>query len=281
MKIEQTGDRVKDEATMPAESSLLAGLIRAELSDSMRQLRGTFAHLAQMTAEGQIKSSLAGTAALADAEATIAETAEKMELLACLAETYAGKQDSNQERLFLFTLISEIVGLRAGKNLARFSINEPPAGIAPVYGNKRWLNLMLSYLVHELDEGINPEEKIVFTLRQLGNHMLLTTSAEVLSSRQRRGVVLTLLPEAKLTASFCRRIAELHGGSLRLEFEEEGAQAVLTGFTLSLPTSVQGRAEFHQCADCPMSEQIEFYAADLAELMDRCERLEQERKPHA
>lgn len=268
-------------ASTSAEPSLLAGLIRAELIESTKQLRGSFAHLAQMIADGQIKATLAGKSALHDAETMLAETAEKMDLLSCLAETYANQRDSNQERLFLYSLLAEIVGLQAGKNLTRFAINEPPSGIAPVYGNKRWLNLMLAYLVHELDEGCNPAEKIVFTLRQLGNHMLLTTSVENPPRRERPQPVLTLLPEARLTWSFCRRIAELHGGSLRLEIEDEGSGEVLTGFTLSMPTSVQGKAEIRQCADCPLTEQIECYAADLAELMDRCDQLEQERKPHA
>lgn len=264
-----------------AESSLLAGLIRAELIESTKQLRSTFAHLGRMIADGQIKATLAGKAALDEAETMLAETSGKMELLSALAETYSGRHDSDQERLFLFNLLSEILGLRTWKNLARFSVNEPPAGIAPVYGNKRWLDLMLSCLVHELDKGINPEEKIVFTLRQLGNFMLLTNTVETPALRQSSHPVMTLLPEVDLPLGFCRRIAELHGGSLRLEIEEEGARQVLTGFTLSMPTSVQGKAQIRQCADCPMTEQIECYAADLAELMDRCEHLEQERKPHA
>lgn len=275
------GKETRPGSAIPAEPSLLAGLIRVELIESTKQLRSTFGHLTQMIADGQIKATLAGQAALNDAEAMLAETSGKMELLSSLAETYSSRRDSNQERLFLFSLLSEIVGLRAGENLARFSVNEPPAGIAPVYGNKRWLDQMLSCLVHELDKGINPEDKIVFTLRQLGNFMLLTNTVETPSIRQRRRPVMTLLPEVDLPLGFCRRIAEFHGGSLRLEVEEEGAGQVLTGFTLSMPTSVQGKAEIRQCADCPMTEQIECYAADLAVLMDRCELLEQERKDHA
>jgi hypothetical protein len=275
------GKETRPGSAIPAEPSLLAGLIRVELIESTKQLRSTFTHLAQMIADGQIKATLAGQAALNGAEAMLAETSEKMELLSSLAETYSSRRDSNQERLFLFSLLSEIVGLRAGKNLARFSVNEPPAGIAPVYGNKRWLDQMLSCLVLELDKGINPEDKIVFTLRQLGNFMLLTNTVEAPSTRQRRRPVMTLLPEVDLPLGFCRRIAEFHGGSLRLEVEEEGGGQVLTGFTLSMPTSVQGMAEIRQCADCPMTEQIECYAADLAVLMDRCELLEQERKDHA
>jgi hypothetical protein len=275
------GKETRPGSAIPAEPSLLAGLIRVELIESTKQLRSAFSHLTQMIADGQIKATLAGQAALNGAEAMLAETSEKMELLSSLAETYSSRRDSNQERLFLFSLLSEIVGLRAGKNLARFSVNEPPAGIAPVYGNKRWLDQMLSCLVLELDKGINPEDKIVFTLRQLGNFMLLTNTVETPSTRQRRRPVMTLLPEVDLPLGFCRRIAEFHGGSLRLEVEEEGAGQVLTGFTLSMPTSVQGMAEIRQCADCPMTEQIECYAADLAVLMDRCELLEQERKDHA
>ncbi|MCX7177236.1 MAG: ATP-binding protein [Proteobacteria bacterium] len=271
-------------ATKPAtpvaaavEPPLLAGLMRAELIDSAKQLQGVFTELTALRAEGLMPSTLAGKSVFNEAARMTEALVEKMELLTCLAETYSGQHDSNQDRLFLHTLLTDIIGAKAGTASARFAVQESGAEVAPVYGNKRWLRLLLAHLLRELDAGTNPAEKIIFTLRQLGNHMLLVSRTEAVAAGKRHQGKLPLPADGGLTNSLCQRIAELHGGGLHLLSEEEGGKALLTGFTLSLPTSVNGLMETFRCSECSLTGQIERYAADLALLADRCQQLEEER----
>jgi len=260
---------------------LLAGIIRAELSDGMRQLRTAFGHLNQLRDEGLITTTLGGQAVFDEATQVLADLAEKMEMLACLSESHSRQRESNQERLFIYSLLGEIVGARPAKTSSRFVVKEPQADVAPVYGNRHWLKLLLTQLLRELDANINPAERIVFTLRQLGNHMVLASSTEVVPTAERNRTKPPPLPDGGLVTSFCQRIVDLHGGTLRLQFEDDGAENRISGMTLSLPTSAEGLRASGPCAQCPLVEQIECYATDLAVLMDRCERLESEGKPHA
>lgn len=261
------------------EPPLLAGLIRGEMLHGVKRLRASYAHLDQLRSEGVIPTTLSGQTAFDDTVRMLSNMADDMELLACLAETYADSSDSNQERLFLYSMLTGIIGGGRGKTAPRFVVKEPQTEVAPVYGNKEWLRLLLSYLLRELDASVGPTEKIVFTLRQLGNHMVLSSGTEALTAAERNRPRASPFPGAGLTESFCQRIVELHGGTLRLLHEDDGGQGVLSGITLSLPTSVQGQAVTNRCNECPLIDQIECYATDLAVLMDRCEQLE--RKPHA
>ncbi|MCX7175340.1 MAG: hypothetical protein NT159_15740 [Proteobacteria bacterium] len=271
---------LKPPARHPAiEPPLLAGMIRGELQAWMKQVHHAFVQLDAMRSEGMIPTTLTGKAVFDDASTMLTELSEKMELLSALSETYAGQRDSNQERLFLYALLCEVIDVRHGKTSARFVAEEPQTDVAPVYGNRHWLKLLLTYLARELDASVNPSEKIVFTLRQMGNHMMLASSTETIALSQRNRPRSPMLPDSGLTASFCERIVELHGGTLRLRYEDDNK--TLTGIALSLPTSAQGQSAAGHCEECPLVQQIENYAADLAVLMDRCEQLEGERNPRA
>lgn len=261
------------------ESPLLAGLIRAELIDGLRQLQGIFARLEQLRGDSPIPATLGGQTAFRDATTMLGEMSERMALLAGLSETYAGHPGNGTERLFLYSLLSEVVRVSGGSAGARFVVREQQAEVAPIYGNKHWLTLLLRQLLRELDAGIHPGEKIVLTLRQLGSHMVLASSTEGMSAAERNSAGRPTLADTGLTVRACGRFVELHGGTLRLQRGDDGVS--VCGMTLSLPTSIQGRPQGGQCVECPLAEQIECYAVDLAALLDRCEQLEMSRSTNA
>ena len=64
---------------------------------------------------------------------------------------------------------------------------------------------------------------------------------------------------------------------IRKLLEEIYGSTGLTGFIPSLPTSSPHSQDPLHCADCTSIKQTENYAADLAELFDRCRELEQKR----
>lgn len=250
------------------ESPLLAGLIRNELLEWTRQLHDALESLDQARSEASGASPSERRISANAAEMT-AGLIGKMETLACLAETYGEPNAKNNERFFVASVLFEILAARPDARWPRFTIKPHGPEIAPVYGNKQWLRTMLQHLLRELEANLGAAQKIGFTFRQLGNHVLLTCHDETLPIQDMNRPRQLLPLETELTFSFCRRIAELHGGVVRLDIEEESGQRVLTGFTLSLPTSTEGAPEVRRCEDCPLVEQIERYAADLAELLDR------------
>lgn len=262
------------------EPPVLAGLIRQELIEWTRQLQGAFDHLEELRAGGSLPTTLSGTAAFDKAAQQTQAMVGKMEALACLAETYSGQTAANQERFFLSSLLSEILAERADNRWPRLAIQAHGSEVAPVYGNKHWLRTMLLHLLRELELNMGAQQKIVFSLRQLGNFVLLVCHDESLPAKDRNRPRPPLPPPTGLSFSFCRRIAELHGGTVRLDCEEEFGKTALTGFTLSLPTSADAHPETRRCEECPLVEQIERYASDLAELLDRCQQLEEERNAH-
>lgn len=260
------------------ESPLLAGLIRGELVEWNKQLQGVYDRLEDLRAEGLMPSTLTGVALFEDAARLTRSLAGKMEALASLAETYGGQNSNNRERFFLSTLLGEIISARSDHRWPRFAVEAQGPEVAPIYGNKRWLGTMFAHLLRELELNMGSVQKIVFSVRQLGNHVLLVCRDETVPARDQNRPRPQLPPPTGLTFSFCRRIAELHGGSLRLDAEDDDDKTALSGFTLSLPTSAETVLPARSCDECPVVDQIERYAADLAELIDRCERLEEERK---
>ena len=262
------------------EPPLLAGLIRGELVEWTKQLGGVFEHLEQMRVDGLMPRTLSGSE-LFDRSAQLArDLAGKMESLASLAETYGGQNGPNHERFFLSSLLSEILAARTDSRWPRFAIKRHGTEIGPVYGNKQWMRTLLLHLLRELELNMGAQQKIVFSLRQLGNYVLLVCHDESLPAHDRDRPRPPLPPASGLTFSLCRRIAELQGGTVRLNTEVQFEKTVLTGFTLSLPTSAEANTEMRRCDECPLVEQIEHYASDLALLIDRCHDLEEERNTH-
>jgi len=260
------------------ESPLLAGLIRSEVIEWAQRLKGSLEQLKRLQAEGLMGTTLTAKSAFAEATQQAGGLLNNMEMLAGLAETYAGQSEDSRERLFLFALLKGIIKSKPGTPQGRFVLKEPDREAAPVYGNKRWLELMLTHLLHELDTSIHPfDQRIVLTIRQLGNHMILRAQNESIPHNERNRNKSAVEWFEGLTLNLCRRIAELHGGTLRLDSNEIDDASELTGFILSIPTSSPQVEESFHCSDCSLIKQIENYANDLAELMDRCQELEEAR----
>ncbi|MEI7612575.1 MAG: hypothetical protein WCK63_06680 [Betaproteobacteria bacterium] len=260
------------------ESPLLAGLIHSEVIDWVNKLKKSLENLERMQSEGSMGSTLTAQSAISVANQLAGTLLNNMEMLAGLAETYAGQNEDSRERFFLFTLVNDVVKSKPGVPQFRFVLKEPDRQVAPVYGNKRWLELMLAHLLHELDRSIHPvDQRIVITLRQLGNHMIMRAQSEAMPHIERKRDRPKVMWVEGLTLSLCRRIAELHGGTLSLDAEDDVGSDELTGFVLSLPTSSPQTQDPLRCSDCSLIKQIENYAVDLAELIDRCRELEQTR----
>jgi hypothetical protein len=264
---------------MLVESPLLAGLIRSEVIDWAQKLKVSLEHLERMQAEGLMGTTLTVKSVFAEASQQAGGLLKNMEVLAGLAETYAGQSEDSRERLFLFALLNGIIKSKFSAHPGRFVLKDSDREAAPVYGNKRWLELMLTHLLHELDTSIHPfEQRIVLTIRQLGNHMILRAQNESIPHHERSRNKSSVEWLEGMTLNLCRRIAELHGGTLRLDSNEVYDSYELTGFVLSIPTSSPQVEESFRCSDCSLIKQIENYANDLAELMDRCQELEETRR---
>jgi hypothetical protein len=260
------------------EPPLLAGLIRSEVIESAEKLKASLAHLERMHAEGMTGTTLTARSEISAACQQAATLLKRMEIVAGLAETYAGQSADNQERFFLSSLTNDILKSKLGAPPGRFVLKEPDRQVGPVYGNKRWLELMLTQLLHELDRSIHAtEQRIVLTLRQLGNHIIMRAQNETMPPLGQKHDQPAAMKCEGLTLSLCRRIAELHGGTLCADAETSSGADELTGFVLSLPTSSPQTQDALQCTDCSLTRQIEHYAADLAELIDHCRELEQTR----
>lgn len=258
------------------EPPLLAGLIRGELVEWTKQMQGAFDAMNCMRADGSASDSPAEQWVYDKAVNLAASLIGKMEMLACLAETYGEWSAGEHERFFISSLLSEILEARPDTRWPRFALKPHGPDVAPIYGNKRWLRTLLLHLLRELESNLGATQKINFSVKQLGNHILLVCNDEMLLPQDRNQPPPPLPPETGLTFSSCRRIAEIHGGAVRLNIDEENGQKVLTGFILSLPTSTEELVAVRRCDDCPLVEQIERYASDLAAVLDRCEKLEGE-----
>ena len=260
------------------ESPLLAGLIRSEVTEWAQKLKKSLEHIERLQTEGSMGTTLSARSAISEASQQAGTLLNNMEMLAGLAETYAGQNEDNRERFFLSSLINGIIKSKPGVAQHRFVLKEPDREVGPIYGNKRWFELMLSHLLQDLDSSIHSiDQRIVLTLRQLGNHMIMRAQYETMPYVERNQDRPSVQRVEGLTLGLCRRIAELHAGTLRLDSEEIHGATELTGFILSLPTSSPQSQDSLRCADCSLIKQIENYAADLAELMDRCRELEQAR----
>jgi hypothetical protein len=260
------------------EPPLLAGLIRSEVIEGAEKLKTSLAHLERMHAEGVTATTHTGRSGIAAAYQQAARLLNRMEMVAGLAETYAGQSEDNQERFFLSSLTKDILKSRLGAPPGRFVLKEPDRQVGPVYGNTRWLELMLTHLLHELDRSIHStEQRIVLTLRQLGNHIVMCAQNESMPQPVQKHEPPAAPRIEGLTLSLCRRIAELHGGTLSADTETGPDADELSAFVLSLPTSSPQTQDGLQGMDCSLTRQIEHYAADLAELIDHCRELEQAR----
>jgi hypothetical protein len=265
-------------AAAEREPPLLAGLIRNEVLEMAGQFAQAFDTVARLGHGGVPGLSAGARAAFDEVAAQARKLQETLEMLALLAETHAGDDDESRERFFLSSLIKDILQAKPGLRQTRFVVKEAGREIAPVYGNRRWFSLALTHLLHELDMAIHPvEQRIAINLCQLGNHLVAHARNESMPHGGERRAWVPLPGADGLSFGCCKRIVQLHNGSLRLDLEESGGKNRLMGFTLSVPTSTTMHRQTVACADCAVLQQVESYATDLAELMEQCRELEENR----
>ena len=264
----------------PVEGSLLAGLIRGELVEWTRLLAETQAGFEADIAAGLIQLGGNARRRFAHAKDLVAKLTEKMDLIGLLAETYSDPQADNRERLLLEPLLLEILGKSAGSG-GDFEVLPTASDVGPVYGNRHWMRTLLVHLLREMQAALPAGHRVSISVRQLGNHQLVVarTRSEKTRNPARRSEAPLTESGASLSFSLCRRIAELHGGTLRLETEDDAGAAQLVGYTLSMPTGDSAVTHSAACETCPLQEQMESYAADLAQLIERCEALEHPAPP--
>lgn len=264
-------------ASSRIEQPLLAGLIRTELLEWMHQLTESYSQLDKLVLGGKIHIDSEVTLSFDKAKVQTELLRQKMDLLARLAESYTEARSDNRERLQLADLISAAInpGGPLGHLGKRFELPFIAHKLGPIYANREWLELTLIHLLTELHKGTPVGRRIVLTLKQLGNFQVLVThDADALRTGLSHSAASQVVREIpKLSFSFCRRIVDLHGGTLRLESERD-KDVRLSSFTLSLPTGDDSQSQQRTCVTCPLTAQVERYAEDLAELMERCQQLE-------
>lgn len=259
------------------EPPLLAALIRSELIARAQRLRIVVGELAGVP-RGEAAGDDGDTSgALAQAITCAGDLVDELERLAAVAATYADTGNAQGDRVMVHELLQQIVAASSTGPSMRFKLRDPAADVAPVYGHAVLLRKLLAHLLREMDAGAWPDRRIVVATRQLGNHLLVGGHCEAPPANERHRIAHASLPVDEMTLQVCEQIAQLHGGTLRVETGDGRKPSALARFTLSLPTSAAAGASNPHCADCVMTMQIELYASDLAELNDRCQRMESER----
>ncbi len=195
-----------------------------------------------------------------------------------LAELYQHEKPFTDERFGVAPLLAEILpGLprQSGPFAIRYSHLEGP-GIGQIYGHRVWMRRALNSLLGRLGEGCPPGYQVNTSLRQIGDFVIMAGAVVVDRSRP-------AMPHGKVPQSgrdyglglpACRRIFELHGGELKIEYstsdvESSNSCGRIESFVLSLPTGlpVHDRSSA-SCGDCRIFRQAQETLCDLVQLMD-------------
>lgn len=218
-------------------------------------------------------ASPASLPALPEAQRLARELRRHLEVVANLSVLIDADRLPDKERLMLPALAQAAIDHLRLTHSRNWEIDVATKESAPVYGSRRWLLAALCNLLRELD-GYHPRQMpIVLTLRQIGHHQLLSPSVGRKSHTERQAKRSTPTPpdpwlsHSALSLQLCRRIVELHGGSLRLQEDEEESATRLFGFSLSLPTGIANQPPACN-TDCPLRLQVERYASDFGGLLD-------------
>jgi K+-sensing histidine kinase KdpD len=121
-------------------------------------------------------------------------------------------------------------------------------------------------------ERIGPGVNILISAKSSGNVVLLTVTnyGETIPDKGIRAML--PLPDAagskplealNLTLSLCKRVVELHGGSLRLVRENGKVGSIV----FELPVGAPARLSGDSCSECSIALQAMQFARDLAEIM--------------
>lgn len=164
--------------------------------------------------------------------------------------------------------------------VSSFQVETFPASTGGVvYGNSTWLRRALQSLLIRLARHAPPKSKVVVTLRQMGDFVMVSarTASSNLAVSGGAGeahvgaTAGASLPHDDLDHAICQRIIDLHGGQLKcLAPRDADLQATdaIEFFALTLPTgqptSERSRAS---CADCRYTIQAQAFAKDLSELL--------------
>jgi hypothetical protein len=194
-----------------------------------------------------------------------------------LTELYQRDEVFANERFGLAPLLAGLLPelpRQEGAQAVRYDYQEGE-NVGQVYGHRSWLRQAVLSLIGRLGEGCPPGHSVRITLRQLGDFVVVTSRVMVDRERLRGLVSGSGVPQQindplagpgfGLRIAICQRIIDLHGGTLKIEYDQPPH---IASFTLSLATGlpINERSRV-SCADCRITFQALEYARDLADLM--------------
>ncbi len=194
-----------------------------------------------------------------------------------LTELYQRDEVFTNERFGLAPLLAGLIPelpRQEGALAVRYDYQEGE-NIGQIYGHRSWLRQAILSLIGRLGEGCPPDHSVRITLRQLGDFVIVSSRLMFERERLRSSVSGSGLPPKindpsagqgfGLRVAICQRIIDLHGGTLKIEYDQPPH---IESFTLSLATGlpINERSRV-SCADCRITFQALEYARDLADLM--------------
>jgi signal transduction histidine kinase len=252
----------------------LAEMLHSEFNAPMRDF---LTAVSGMRAEFELHAD--GNWPLQDVVAGVSRKAASLEevlgKISLLASTHKWSPMRGDDRIPVKTLVDEAL-LETKSLLARRQIRVMFCGLDDrlpvIYGSRLFLSRALAgYLAHMV-ERIGPGVNILISAKSSGNVVLLTVTnyGETIPDKGIRAML--PLPDAagskplealNLTLSLCKRVVELHGGSLRLVRENGKVGSIV----FELPVGAPARLSGDSCSECSIALQAMQFARDLAEIM--------------
>lgn len=211
-------------------------------------------------------------AGLAQQLASVKEVAELLSKLIDLGQLWGSEDFRAEDRIMLDVLLqeiwSEVSPLAVAKNV-HVAIHGVTPDSAPVYGSQVWLKRALEECLREAIQAAPRNAKVEIEGRQVGERMMLVFRNAGLyapsDSRHKSflpgpapGQPGRLTAQAVIGLNLCKRIIELHGGSLKEERDFDQLD-----FVIDLPTGAP-----YQTAHAELDlSQAQRYAEDIARLL--------------
>ncbi len=267
----RTGSEVRNQrrSTQPNDlkySALLGAPIRVELARLRVDLRSAL------------------DAACRDSEQHLIEPIKKIQKLLTqldeLAETAGADLALENERIELIPMLQSLIRDLPVGRVREYQLDRGPADVGPVYGVVKWLRYALMALLQSVGRMASPQSKVVISVRQMGDFMVVTCGLSSANFGAHRLTPEILRPEAPaesevrdnyLAAAIGLHIIELHGGKIR---GMAGGKATtswmqpIDSFTMTLPTGLPPSERSRtNCAHCRHTVQAQAYARDIARLI--------------